>query len=103
MQSKASLWSSTAIIAGKGDSAAAAKFRKLMGIHDSDAAENCDVNDADAIRCAEDQAELFRRLENEYEMSRTLTHTQRGMGLGFGTSTHVDYSAYSATQEDKDK
>ncbi|CAH8485028.1 unnamed protein product [Heterobilharzia americana] len=101
------LWTTTSLIAGKGDSAAAAKFRKLMGIHDSSDevvdGSQTHVNETEALRRAEAQAELFRRLEHEYEMSRTITHTQRGAGLGFSSAGHVDYSAYSAMQTDKDK
>ncbi|KAF7233987.1 hypothetical protein EG68_11880 [Paragonimus skrjabini miyazakii] len=102
--SKTSLWTTTSIIAGKGDTAAAAKFRKLMGIHDDTdlkARDDRDVDiDTDAQKRAEEQAELFRRLELEYEQSRALTHTQRGVGLGFSSAAHVDYSAYSAMQQD---
>ncbi|KAH8854452.1 Arginine/serine-rich coiled-coil protein 2 [Schistosoma japonicum] len=100
------LWTATSLIAGKGDSAAAAKFRKLMGIHDSSeevVEGSAHVNETEALRRAEAQAELFRRLEHEYEMSRTITHTQRGAGLGFSSSSHVDYNAYSAMQTEKDK
>ncbi|CAH8444634.1 unnamed protein product [Schistosoma margrebowiei] len=101
------LWTATSLIAGKGDSAAAAKFRKLMGIHDSSEevvdGSAAHVNETEALRRAEAQAELFRRLEHEYEMSRTITHTQRGAGLGFSSSSHIDYNAYSAMQSEKDK
>lgn len=98
---KASAWTTTSLVAGKGDSAAAAKFRKLMGIHDD---PGQDGSQDDAQKRAEEQAELFRRLEYEYEQSRALTHTQRGVGLGFSSATHVDYGAYSAMQsETKDK
>ncbi|CAH8438605.1 unnamed protein product [Schistosoma turkestanicum] len=101
------LWTATSLIAGKGDSAAAAKFRKLMGIHDSSGevldGGAANVNETEALRRAEAQAELFRRLEHEYEMSRTITHTQRGAGLGFSSSSHVDYNAYAAMQSEKDK
>ncbi|KAG5448981.1 Arginine/serine-rich coiled-coil protein 2 [Clonorchis sinensis] len=82
---KASAWTTTSLVAGKGDSAAAAKFRKLMGIHDD---PGQDGSQDDAQKRAEEQAELFRRLEYEYEQSRALTHTQRGVGLGFSSATH---------------
>ncbi|KAA3676698.1 uncharacterized protein DEA37_0015239 [Paragonimus westermani] len=102
--SKTSLWTTTSIIAGKGDTAAAAKFRKLMGIHDDTDLKPRDGRDTDidtdAQKRAEEQAELFRRLELEYEQSRALTHTQRGVGLGFSSAAHVDYSAYSAMQQE---
>ncbi|CAL8079113.1 unnamed protein product [Calicophoron daubneyi] len=109
--SKTSLWTKTSIIAGKGDTAAAAKFRKLMGIHEDPDKEHTQKTqpdevmlDADTQKSAQAQAELFKHLEEEYEMSRALTHTQRGVGLGFTSATHVDYSAYSAMQsEPKEK
>lgn len=79
-----------------------------MGIHDDATALKDDVEaisiNGDAQKRAEEQAELFRRLEQEYEQSRALTHTQRGVGLGFSSITSVDYSAYSAMQQEaKDK
>lgn len=78
-----------------------------MGIHDSSEevvdGSAAHVNETEALRRAEAQAELFRRLEHEYEMSRTITHTQRGAGLGFSSSSHIDYNAYSAMQSEKDK
>lgn len=32
------------------------------------------------------QEEVFRNLDAQYEMARSQTHTQRGMGLGFTSS-----------------
>lgn len=108
---KTSLWASTSLIAGKGDTAAAAKFRKLMGIHETSQSStsfaefttSVQSDEDDALRQAEAQAELFRRLEQEYEMSRALTHTQRGVGLGFNAATLSDYTSYSAMQSETEK
>ncbi len=78
----------TSLVAGKGDSAAAAKFCKLMGIQGdlpaSSGSRSADLGSAVAKGVA--QADLFQRLEHEYEVSRTLTHTQRGVGLGFASA-----------------
>ncbi|TWW60463.1 Arginine/serine-rich coiled-coil protein 2 [Takifugu flavidus] len=63
------------------------KFRKLMGIKgDDDEAEvSKPVNDED-LRTLQKQEEMFRNLDVQYEMARSQTHTQRGMGLGFSSS-----------------
>ncbi|TPP65833.1 Arginine/serine-rich coiled-coil protein 2 [Fasciola gigantica] len=101
---KTALWASTSLIAGKGDQAAAAKFRKLMGIHENmEQSQSSNPSERDTQMRAEAQAELFRRLEQEYEVSRALTHTQRGVGLGFSSAAHVDYNAYAAMQSDAQK
>lgn len=83
------------MVVGKGDSATAAKFRKLMGIHDDGG--NAAPSD-EALNRAQEQANLFRNLEHEYETSRTLTHTQRGVGLGY-SSAMTDYNAYVAMKQ----
>ncbi len=95
------MWKTTSMVAGKGNSAAAAKFQRLMGIHDSGGVGSGGSNggDADAMNKAQAQADLFRKLEQEYEMSRTLTHTQRGVGLGYSSATAADYSAYAAMRQ----
>lgn len=90
------MWKKTSMVAGKGDSAAAAKFRKLMGIHDSGNAEGTPSDEA--LNQAREQADLFRNLEHEFETSRTLTHTQRGVGLGY-SSAMTDYRAYAAMKQ----
>ncbi|VDL86202.1 unnamed protein product [Schistocephalus solidus] len=96
---KSTMWKTTSMVAGKGDSAAAAKFCKLMGIHGTEPPESIALDDqkvAAALDKAQAQADLFRHLEREYENSRTITHTQRGMGLGYSSATHTDYTAYAA-------
>lgn len=92
------MWKTTSMVAGKGDTAAAAKFRKLMGIHDSVTGGSGagPIEDTEAMNKAQAQAQLFQKLEQEYEMSRTLTHTQRGVGLGYSSAVGVDYAAYAA-------
>ncbi|VDO16890.1 unnamed protein product [Rodentolepis nana] len=93
---KSNLWKTTSLVAGKGDSVAAAKFCKLMGIHDVGEL-NTEKPGASTSK-AREQADLFRKLEQEYEQSRTLTHTQRGVGLGY-SSAMTDFNAYSAMRQ----
>ncbi|VDD77686.1 unnamed protein product [Mesocestoides corti] len=97
-EAKSKMWKTTSMVAGKGDSAAAAKFRKLMGIHDTTAGKTDGRTSDEALNRAQAQADLFRKLEQEYEMSRTLTHTQRGVGLGYSSAV-TDYSAYTAMKQ----
>uniref|UniRef100_A0A3Q0QWQ8 Arginine/serine-rich coiled-coil protein 2 n=1 Tax=Amphilophus citrinellus TaxID=61819 RepID=A0A3Q0QWQ8_AMPCI len=59
------------------------KFRKLMGIKVTEAAKP--LND-EGIKTLQKQEEMFRNLDVQYEMARSQTHTQRGMGLGFSSS-----------------
>lgn len=90
------------------------KFRKLMGIkvsifaflitpeksyiafttnqeslseqgEDDEAEVSKPLND-DGIKTLQKQEEMFRNLDVQYEMARSQTHTQRGMGLGFSSS-----------------
>uniref|UniRef100_A0A1A8F9Z8 Arginine/serine-rich coiled-coil protein 2 n=1 Tax=Nothobranchius korthausae TaxID=1143690 RepID=A0A1A8F9Z8_9TELE len=63
------------------------KFRKLMGIKgDEDEAEASKPLNDEGIKTLQKQEEMFRNLDVQYEMARSQTHTQRGMGLGFSTS-----------------
>ncbi|XP_042276650.1 arginine/serine-rich coiled-coil protein 2 isoform X2 [Thunnus albacares] len=62
------------------------KFRKLMGIKgDEDGEASKPLND-DGLKTLQKQEEMFRNLDVQYEMARSQTHTQRGMGLGFSSS-----------------
>ncbi|XP_076586993.1 arginine/serine-rich coiled-coil protein 2 [Chaetodon auriga] len=62
------------------------KFRKLMGIKgDDDAEVSKPIND-EGMKTLQKQEEMFRNLDVQYEMARSQTHTQRGMGLGFSSS-----------------
>ncbi|XP_034451078.1 arginine/serine-rich coiled-coil protein 2 isoform X4 [Hippoglossus hippoglossus] len=62
------------------------KFRKLMGIKDEDEAEVAKPLNEDGLKTLQKQEEMFRNLDVQYEMARSQTHTQRGMGLGFTSS-----------------
>ncbi|KAF0033895.1 hypothetical protein F2P81_013961 [Scophthalmus maximus] len=62
------------------------KFRKLMGIKGEDDAEASKPLNDDGLQTLQKQEEMFRNLDVQYEMARSQTHTQRGMGLGFTSS-----------------
>lgn len=57
-----------------------AKFRKLMGIKSE---ENGSTEAEEKESVLKKQEELFRNLDQQYEMARMTTHTQRGVGLGY--------------------
>ncbi|XP_046697462.1 arginine/serine-rich coiled-coil protein 2 isoform X1 [Silurus meridionalis] len=61
------------------------KFRKLMGIKADEESTSGHLNE-EGIKTLQQQEEMFRNLDVQYEMARSQTHTQRGMGLGFTTS-----------------
>lgn len=57
----------------------------LQGDDDDEAEVSKPVND-EGLRTLQKQEEMFRNLDVQYEMARSQTHTQRGMGLGFSSS-----------------
>ncbi|KAG7476619.1 hypothetical protein MATL_G00084830 [Megalops atlanticus] len=61
------------------------KFRKLMGIKDEEGS-GPNLMDDESLRTLKQQEEVFRNLDAQYEMARSQTHTQRGMGLGFSSA-----------------
>ncbi|XP_077417446.1 arginine/serine-rich coiled-coil protein 2 isoform X2 [Vanacampus margaritifer] len=62
------------------------KFRKLMGIKDDDEGEASKPLNNEGLKTLQKQEEMFRNLDVQYEMARSQTHTQRGMGLGFSSA-----------------
>lgn len=62
------------------------KFRKLMGIKGDEEGEAAKPLNEEGLKTLQQQEEMFRNLDVQYEMARSQTHTQRGMGLGFGSS-----------------
>uniref|UniRef100_A0A3Q3WVJ7 Arginine/serine-rich coiled-coil protein 2 n=1 Tax=Mola mola TaxID=94237 RepID=A0A3Q3WVJ7_MOLML len=62
------------------------KFRKLMGIKGDDDDEASKPLNDEGLKTLQKQEEMFRNLDVQYEMARSQTHTQRGMGLGFSSS-----------------
>lgn len=55
----------------------------LQGDDDDEASKP--LND-EGLKTLQKQEEMFRNLDVQYEMARSQTHTQRGMGLGFSSS-----------------
>ncbi|XP_021461735.1 arginine/serine-rich coiled-coil protein 2 isoform X1 [Oncorhynchus mykiss] len=63
------------------------KFRKLMGIKgEEEGGETSKPLNDEGLKTLQQQEEMFHNLDVQYEMARSQTHTQRGMGLGFGSS-----------------
>ncbi|CAL1674433.1 unnamed protein product [Lasius platythorax] len=64
------------------DGKVSAKFKRLMGIKG-------DLPSAPAVGAKPDilkkQEEMFNNMEQQYEVARATTHTQRGVGLGYAT------------------
>lgn len=67
------------------------KFRKLMGIKEDEVEASKPLND-DGLKTLQKQEEMFRNLDVQYEMARSQTHTQRGMGLGFSSGFSSAFS-----------
>ncbi|KFM61911.1 Arginine/serine-rich coiled-coil protein 2, partial [Stegodyphus mimosarum] len=63
-----------------------AKFRKLMGIKSEGPAPK-EPAEEEKEAVLKKQEELFRDLDQQYEMARMTTHTQRGVGLGYSAQT----------------
>lgn len=70
------------------DGKMASKFLRLMGVKDghkpapADEAKPGPSGTGDSIK---KQEELFSTMEQQYEVARQVTHTMRGVGLGFGS------------------
>lgn len=74
------------------DGKVASKFLRLMGMKDATPKPSevaAGTASAGGSSSAPDtiskQNELFSTMEHQYEVARQVTHTMRGMGLGFGT------------------
>lgn len=66
------------------DGKVASKFLRLMGM--KDAPKPIETNDnSSAPDVIKKQNEMFTTMEHQYEVARQVTHTMRGMGLGFGS------------------
>lgn len=65
------------------DGKMASKFLRLMGMKDAPKVDEDETQKApDSIK---KQTEMLSSMEQQYEVARQMTHTMRGMGLGFGT------------------
>lgn len=62
------------------------KFRKLMGIKESSLSSETPKNNERTQTSLKSQESLFKDLDLQYSIARISTHTQRGVGLGFGSS-----------------
>lgn len=68
-----------------------AKFKRLMGIKDpggtsaASSTSSGPPTNPEGSDILKKQEELFNSMEMQYEVARVATHTQRGVGLGFGT------------------
>lgn len=75
------LWETTTFAQDQ-DGKVANKFKRLMGIKgQTEAAVAKPTTDV-----MKKQDEMFRSMEQQYEVARTATHTMRGVGLGFSSS-----------------
>jgi len=76
-----SVWNSTSLT-NDSDGKMTAKFKRLMGIKGADTGTPTEKPQSSN----RNQEEYLANLEKQYEVARTITHTQRGVGLGFGSS-----------------
>jgi len=67
------------------ESEAKEKFKKLAGYKGDD--ESLGSLGDRSEEAQKRDAELFKRLDEEYEVARRSTHTHRGIGLGFASKT----------------
>nr|CAG4638879.1 EOG090X0LFN [Cyclestheria hislopi] len=84
--STSKMWESTAFSQDQ-DGKMTAKFKRLMGIKQAtDGAGSSQMaGPSEAVDVLKKQQELFATLDQQYEVARAATHTQRGVGLGFSS------------------
>ena len=58
----------------------------VVSLQGEDEAEAAKPLNDEGLKTLQKQEEMFRNLDVQYEMARSQTHTQRGMGLGFTSS-----------------
>lgn len=94
------------------DDKQAAKLKKLIGLRDGEgnsssstmaaieevqqSSEGTSVGSAEQTRLK--QEELFRTLDQQYEVARVSTHTHRGVGLGFTTQMNEYWAHIQAAE-----
>nr|CAG4649870.1 EOG090X0LFN [Scapholeberis mucronata]SVE94029.1 EOG090X0LFN [Scapholeberis mucronata] len=87
--STAKIWGATAFTQDQ-DGKMTAKFKRLMGIK-NETPEVAEKVQAAAPESASEvlkkQQELFASLDQQYQVARATTHTQRGLGLGFSSNS----------------
>ncbi|GIY31173.1 hypothetical protein CDAR_6092 [Caerostris darwini] len=84
-QPKNSVWNNTTFAQDQ-DGKMTAKFRKLMGIKSTDTEVPPPSESEDSV--IKRQEELFQDLDKQYETARMVTHTQRGLGLGYSQTLY---------------
>ncbi|XP_033212917.1 arginine/serine-rich coiled-coil protein 2 isoform X2 [Belonocnema kinseyi] len=67
------------------DGKVTAKFKRLMGIKGDLPAANTEGSKPDILK---KQEEMFTNMEQQYEVARATTHTQRGVGLGYASGAY---------------
>ncbi len=67
------------------DGKMASKFLRLMGMKDAPKVAEDETQKSAAPDSIKNQNEMLSTMEHQYEVARQMTHTMRGMGLGFGT------------------
>nr|CAG4649031.1 EOG090X0LFN [Polyphemus pediculus] len=84
----AKIWEATAFNQDQ-DGKMTAKFKRLMGIkNESDgvvAGPSQNESVPETVDVLKKQQELFASLDQQYQVARATTHTQRGLGLGFSS------------------
>lgn len=86
-QGKSTVWAQTHFTQDQ-DGKMSAKFRKLMGLKDKEAEKDnkpASTAGSSGTEVIQKQEALFRDLDQQYEMARITTHTQRGVGLGYSS------------------
>ncbi|XP_071447817.1 arginine/serine-rich coiled-coil protein 2-like isoform X4 [Hetaerina americana] len=87
-------WESTTFAQDQ-DGKLSAKFKRLMGIKTPGTTNTAPAQPEGTTSTSEDvikkQEELFSTMERQYEAARLATHTLRGVGLGFGSSSAYQY------------
>lgn len=68
------------------DDGTQAKFRRLMGMSSTSSSTDSEKSHESS------NSRTLKKLEQQYESSRYLTHVARGVGLGFGTTNADDNS-----------
>lgn len=89
-QKNADTWQQQAQFSKDEDGKVASKFMRLMGIKSTAATSDEGAGSADQEdsakkpnNFAKKQSDMLSRMEQQYEIARQATHTNRGMGLGF--------------------
>lgn len=66
------------------DGKVTAKFKRLMGIKEDVPIPAAPGAKPDILK---KQEEMFQNMEQQYEVARATTHTQRGVGLGYSSGS----------------